>query len=60
MIPEGVILGIPIYNFHHDPKLWGPDVAAFNPERFTEKNVSERHPYAYTPFGAGARICLGK
>nr|AVL92848.1 CYP450 [Locusta migratoria] len=32
----------------------------FCPERFCEPAGRPRHPFAYVPFGAGARICVGR
>jgi cytochrome P450 len=49
---------IPIYAIHHHEKLW-PGPARFDPERFSPDAVKTRHRYAYLPFGAGPRICIG-
>ncbi len=40
---------------HHSPELY-PDPEAFRPERWMDLNPS---PYAYLPFGAGPRMCIG-
>lgn len=40
---------------HHSPELY-PDPEAFRPERWIDLNPS---PYAYLPFGAGPRMCIG-
>jgi cytochrome P450 len=57
-IPAGMQVYIPIYGVHRHQSLWrNPD--AFDPSRFTEEAGKHRHRYAYMPFGAGPRICIG-
>jgi cytochrome P450 len=46
------------YLTHHNPRWWS-EPERFDPERFTEQNEKGRHRYAYIPFGAGPRVCLG-
>lgn len=52
----------PIYAFlwclHRHEKLWD-EPTAFDPDRFGPERSRTRHRYAYMPFGAGPRICLG-
>jgi len=49
---------VPIYAIHHHRDLWDePEI--FSPERFAPDAVRARHRYAYLPFGAGPRICIG-
>jgi cytochrome P450 len=56
-IPPGSVVVTCPYVTHRDPVLW-PDPDAFVPERFLDEDPG-RHPYAYFPFGAGKRHCVG-
>ncbi len=51
-----VIIGI--YAIHRRTDLF-PDPEKFDPERFTPENEKQLPRYAYMPFGAGPRICIG-
>lgn len=59
VIPKGLQILIPIYFIQNDPEYF-PRPDLFDPERFSEKNKKNRHPYSYIPFGEGPRICIGK
>ena len=54
-IPEGVTLFYSIYHIHRDPEIY-PDPEAFNPERWAQNPPN----YAYLPFSAGPRNCIGQ
>ncbi|XP_011500529.1 PREDICTED: cytochrome P450 4C1-like [Ceratosolen solmsi marchali] len=59
IIPKGTWISIQIYQLHHDPEVW-EDPETFNPDRFLPENNAQRHPYAYVPFSAGPRNCIGQ
>jgi cytochrome P450 len=58
-VPKGSEVVIWLYCTHHDPR-WYPDPQAFQPERFSAAREAERPKYAYLPFGAGQRACIGQ
>jgi cytochrome P450 len=57
-IPAGAYVGIFPWALHHRATLY-PDPEHFDPDRFTDAAIRARHRYAWIPFGAGARICIG-
>jgi cytochrome P450 len=55
-VPVGATVMISPYALHRRPDFWdAPE--AFRPERFL--GSTDRHPFVYVPFGAGARSCIG-
>lgn len=56
---KGLQVVIPVYAIHNDPEYW-PEPEKFIPERFTEDEKHNRPQYAYLPFGAGPRLCIGR
>ena len=58
-IPAGCNIRIFTYAVHHNPRFY-PHPGVFNPHRFTLEHSVERHPFAYIPFGAGHRSCIGQ
>jgi cytochrome P450 len=56
-IPAGSQILIAPWLVHRNPKLWdAPE--RFDPERFAPERATH-HRFAYIPFGAGPRICIG-
>lgn len=58
IIPKGCGINIFAYGTHRNPKLY-PEPERFIPERFLSTN-EKKLPYAYIPFSAGSRNCIGK
>lgn len=58
-LPRGALLLVPQIAIHRDPRFY-PDPLRFDPDRFLPEIGAERHRYAYFPFGAGPRMCIGE
>ena len=59
MVPQGTNTIINIPALHRHPDIWkSPD--EYDPLRFHPSNADGRDPYAYLPFSAGHRNCIGQ
>ncbi|KAH6946600.1 hypothetical protein HPB50_014158 [Hyalomma asiaticum] len=58
-LPKGADIQMSIYNLHRDPKVF-PKPEEFIPDRFFPENVKGRHVFAFVPFSAGPRNCIGQ
>jgi len=57
-IPAGATVCVSMYAIHRLEHLW-PEPEAFIPSRFEAKQVAARSRFAYLPFAAGHRNCIG-
>lgn len=58
-VPKGSIVQTHFYFAQRDKRFWDqPEL--FSPRRFAPEAESGRPEYAYAPFGAGGRRCLGE
>ncbi|CAG9855799.1 unnamed protein product [Phyllotreta striolata] len=57
--PSGTVFVILLHWLHNNPAYYDhPE--KFDPERFNVENSSKRHRFAYIPFSAGPRNCIGQ
>lgn len=57
-IAAGTLIIISPYVLHRHPQFW-PQPEQFWPQRFAEGHGNGRSRFAYIPFGAGPRLCIG-
>ena len=57
--PAGTDVFMSPYVVQRDPRLW-PEPDEFRPERFAPGAASAAHRFAYFPFSAGPRHCVGE
>jgi len=58
-VPCGSFVLLSPYITQRLGEFW-PDPERFDPQRFTAANVRGRHRFAWFPFSAGPRVCIGK
>jgi len=57
-IPAGSLILMSQWVVHRDPRFW-PEPDRFDPQRWLSE--AKAHPrFAYFPFGAGNRVCIGE
>ena len=54
----GASVYLPIYALHRHEAAWSQP-ERFDPGRFLPEQAQARHRFAYLPFGAGPRACMG-
>jgi cytochrome P450 len=57
-VPAGADVLVCPYTLHRHPAFW-PEPNRFLPDRFAPDVAADRPRYAYIPFGAGPRFCVG-
>ncbi|XP_014249034.1 cytochrome P450 4C1-like isoform X2 [Cimex lectularius] len=58
-LPVGTVVLMSIYWLHRNEKNF-PNPSEFNPDNFLPEAVANRTPFAYIPFSAGHRNCIGQ
>jgi cytochrome P450 len=58
-VAAGTNVLLPLYLLHRHPHFW-KNPEAFDPERFAPEHEAERPRFAYMPFAAGPRHCIGE
>lgn len=59
VIPRGATVTVTTYKLHRNPLVYkNPNV--FDPDNFLPERQANRHYYAFVPFSAGPRSCVGK
>lgn len=59
VLPAGTDVLLSPYLLHRHPAYWR-EPEAFRPERFDAEHEAERPRFAYMPFAAGPRHCIGE
>ncbi|HYG66500.1 MAG TPA: cytochrome P450 [Anaeromyxobacteraceae bacterium] len=57
-VPAGQPVTICTWTLHRDPRFFG-DPGRFDPDRFLPERSASRPRFAYVPFAAGPRMCIG-
>ena len=59
VVPKETNVSVFVPSLHRDPQVF-PDPETFDPMRFSSETCDKRSPFAYIPFSAGPRNCIGK
>lgn len=57
-LDKGAFCTVFPWALHHRPEVYS-DPDRFDPDRFREDREAKLHRYAFVPFGAGPRVCIG-
>jgi cytochrome P450/Na+/melibiose symporter-like transporter len=58
-IPKGASVNVIPWVLHRNSAVWS-DPETFDPDRFSPEQAEGRPRFAYLPFGAGPRVCIGQ
>ncbi|KAJ6564144.1 cytochrome P450 [Mycena capillaripes] len=58
LVPKGAQVTVALHSVMVNPEHW-KDPLTFDPDRWGTEEVRKRHKYAYIPFAAGGRGCIG-
>lgn len=58
-VPKGASLAANLWLLHRHPGFW-EEPERFDPDRFRPEQSEYRHRFAYLPFAAGQRSCIGR
>ncbi|KAJ8027005.1 Cytochrome P450 4V2 [Holothuria leucospilota] len=58
-VPKGTYVSLALDLLHRDPNQF-PEPEKFDPDRFLPSNSEGRHNFAFIPFSAGHRNCIGQ
>ncbi|XP_055840918.1 cytochrome P450 4g15 [Episyrphus balteatus] len=59
VVPVGSTVVVATFKLHRNPKIW-ENPTVFNPDNFLPEKQANRHYYAFVPFSAGPRSCVGR
>lgn len=58
-VPAGTTVVVATYKLHRRPDVY-PNPTKFDPDNFLPEKSANRHYYAFVPFSAGPRSCVGE
>ncbi|GFY38783.1 cytochrome P450 4c3 [Trichonephila inaurata madagascariensis] len=58
-VPKGTTCLVEVFHLHRDEDVF-PNPEIFDPDRFLQENSTDRQSFAYVPFPAGPRNCIGQ
>ena len=59
-IEVGTPIEINFWALHHNTRVWGEDHMTYDPDRFLPDRAADMDNYAFLPFSAGPRNCIGQ